>query len=56
MLLADNLFLLFTMDIAKETEYRQQIKSVRLKYILMVEKIIKTARGVVMKFSEKYPY
>ncbi len=64
-MLAYNLFLLFKMDFAKGTEYRQQItcacgtgagKTFRLKYIFLAGKIIKTARSVVMKLSEKYPY
>jgi len=56
MMLAYNLFLLFKMDFAKGTEYRQQIKTFRLKYIFLAGKIIHTARSVVMKLSEKYPY
>jgi len=56
MMLAYNLFLLFKMDFAGETVYRQQIKTFRLKYILQTGKIIRTARCVVMKLSEKYPY
>ena len=56
MMLTYNLFLLFKMDFAKGTEYRQQIKTFRLKYIFLAGKIIKTARSVVMKLSEKYPY
>jgi hypothetical protein len=58
MMLAYNLFLLFKMDFAGEAEYRQQIKTFRLKYIFLAGKIIKTARIVVMKLklSEKYPY
>jgi hypothetical protein len=56
MMLTYNLFLLFKMDFAKETEYRQQIKTFRLKYIFLAGKIIRTARSVVMKLSEKYPY
>ena len=56
MMLAYNLFLLFKMDFARETEYRQQIKTFRLKYIFLAGKIIRTARSVVMKLSEKYPY
>jgi hypothetical protein len=56
MMLAYNLFLLFKMDFAGETEYRQQIKTFRLKYIFLVGKIIRTARSVVIKFSEKYSY
>ncbi len=56
MMLTYNLFLLFKMDFAGETEYRQQIKTFRLKYIFLAGKIIRTARSVVMKLSEKYPY
>jgi hypothetical protein len=56
MMLTYNLFLLFKMDFAKETEYRQQIKTFRLKYIFLAGKIIRTAGSVVMKLSEKYPY
>jgi hypothetical protein len=56
MMLAYNLFLLFKMDFAGETEYRQQIKTFRLKYIFLAGKKIKTARSVVLKLSEKYPY
>jgi hypothetical protein len=55
-MLAYNLFLLFKIDFAGEAEYRQQIKTFRLKYIFLAGKIIKTARIVVMKLSEKYPY
>ena len=56
MMLTYNLILLFKMDFAGETEYRQQIKTFRLKYIFLAGKIIRTARSVVMKLSEKYPY
>jgi hypothetical protein len=56
MMLAYNLFLLFKMDFANGTEYRQQIKSFRLKYIFLAGKIIRTAKNVIMKLSEKYPY
>ena len=56
MMLAYNLFLLFKMDFAGEAEYWQQIKTFRLKYIFLAGKIIRTARSVVMKLSEKYPY
>ena len=55
-MLAYNLFLLFKMAFAKETEYRQQIKTFRLKYIFLAGKIIRTARSVVMKLSDKYLY
>ena len=53
MMLAYNLFLLFKVDFTKETEYRQQIKTFRLKYIFLAGKIIRTPRSVVMKLSEK---
>jgi len=56
MMLAYNLFLLFKMDFANGTEYRQQIKTFRLKYIFLAGKIIRTDRSVIMKLSEKYPY
>jgi len=56
MKLTDNLLLLFNMDFAGETEYRQQIMTFRLKYILQTGKIIRMARSVVMKLSEKFPY
>jgi len=50
------LFLLFKMDFAGEIEFRQQIKTFRLKYIFLAGKIIRTARSVVMKLSDRYPY
>ena len=50
-MLAYNLFLLFKMDFAGEAEFRQQIKTFRLKYIFLAAKIIKTVRSVVMKLS-----
>jgi hypothetical protein len=56
MMLAYNLFLLFKIDFVRTTEYRQQIKTFGLKYIFLAGKIIRTARSVVMKLSEKYPY
>ena len=56
MMLTYNLFLLFKMDFTNGTEYRQQIKTFRLKYIFLAGKIIRTARSVIMKLSEKYPY
>ncbi|EHM6609386.1 transposase, partial [Salmonella enterica subsp. enterica serovar Infantis] len=33
-----------------------QIKTFRLKYVFLAAKIIKTARYVIMKLSENYPY
>jgi hypothetical protein len=55
-MLALNLFLLFKMDFAKGTEYWQQIKTFRLKYIFLAGKIIQTSRSILMKLSGKYPY
>lgn len=55
MMLFYNLFLLFKMDFAGETEYRQQIKTFRLKYIFLAGKIIKMARSVVLRLSTNYP-
>jgi len=54
MFLAYNLFSLFKMDFAGETEYQQQIKTFRLKYIFLAGKIIRTARNVLMKLSEQF--
>jgi len=56
MMLAYNLFLLFKFDFLSISEYRQQIKTFRLKYVFLAAKIIKTARYVIMKLSENYPY
>jgi len=56
MMLAYNLFLLFKFDFLCISEYRQQIKTFRLKYMFLAAKIIRTARYVVMKLSAKYPY
>ena len=56
MMLSYNLFLLFKFDLLSTSEYRQQIKTFRLKYIFLAGKIIKTARYVIMKLSEDYPY
>ena len=56
MMLSYNLFLLFKFDCLNISEYRQQIKTFRLKYVFLAAKIIKTARYVIMKLSENYPY
>ena len=62
-MLSYNLFLLFKFESlsVKElkeflSEYRQQIRTFRLKYVFLAAKIIKTARYVIMKLSENYPY
>jgi hypothetical protein len=44
------------MGFAGEAGYRQQIKTFRLKHIFLAGKIIRMARSVVMKLSEKYLY
>ena len=56
MMLSYNLFLLFKFDSLSISEYRQQITTFRLKYMFLAAKIIKTARYVIMKLSENYPY
>jgi hypothetical protein len=56
MMMVYNLFLLFKMDFVMGAEYRQQIKTFRLKYIFLAGKIIRMARSVVLKLSKKYPY
>jgi len=48
--------LLFKFDFLGISEFRQQIKTFRLKYVFLAGKIIRSARYVVMKFPEKYPY
>ena len=55
MMLSYNLFLLYKFDFLDISEYRQ-IKTFRLKYVFLAAKIIKMARSVIMKLSEKYPY
>jgi len=56
MMLSYNLFLLFKLDFLTIAEYRQQIKTFRLKYVFLAGKIIKTGRYVIMKICETYPY
>jgi hypothetical protein len=56
MMLSYNLFLLFKFDFLGISEYRQQIKTFRLKYVFLAGKIIRSARYVVMKLPAKYPY
>ena len=56
MILSYNLFSLFKFDSLSIPEYRQQIKTFRLKYIFLTGQIIRTARSAIMKLSEKYPY
>ena len=56
MMMIYNLFLLFKMDRGMKAEYRQQIKTFRLKYIFLAGKIVRTARRVGMKLPKEYPY
>jgi len=56
MMLSYNLFLLFKLDFLSISEFRQQIKTFRLKYVFLAGKIIRTARYVVMKLPAKYPF
>ncbi|MGB7117762.1 MAG: IS1380 family transposase [Anaerolineales bacterium] len=56
MMLSYNLFLLFKFDFLGISEFRQQIKTFRLKYVFLAGKIIRSARYVVMKLPAKYPY
>lgn len=56
MMLTYNIFLLFKMSYMKAKEYRQQIKTFRLKYVFLAGKIISTARYKILKLPEQYPY
>ena len=55
MVLSYNLFLLFKFDFLGMSEFRQPNKTFRLKYVFLAEKIISTARYIVMKMPAKYP-
>ena len=56
MMLSYNLFLLFKFDFLGISEFRQQIKTFRLKYVFLAGKIIRSARYIVIKLPAKYPY
>jgi hypothetical protein len=56
MMLSYNLFLLFKFDFLSISEFRQQIKTFRLKYVFLAGKIIRSARYAIMKLPAKYPY
>jgi len=56
MMLAYNLFLMFKFDSLEVSEYKQQIKTFRLKYVFVAAKITKSARMVIMNVSENYLY
>jgi len=49
MMLSYDLFLLFKFDSLCISEYRQQIKTFRLKHVFLAAKIVRTARCVVTK-------
>jgi hypothetical protein len=55
-MLVYNIFLMFKNDNLSTNEYREQIKTFRLKYIFVAAKIIKTGRQVIMKISKQYRY
>jgi len=44
------------MDKVSASEYRQWILTFRLKYVLVVGKIIRIARQTILKLLEGYPY
>ncbi len=56
MMLCYNLFLLFKFYVLSISEFGQQIKAFRLKYVFLAGKIIRSARSVIMKLPAKYPY
>ena len=55
-MLVYNLFLMFKQEYLSVTEYWQQIKTFRLKYIFVAAKIVKTGRQTIMKISKDYRY
>lgn len=55
-MLSCNLLLVFEFDYLDVSEYRQQIKTFRLKYVFIAAKIAKTGKSVIMKLSGKYPH
>jgi len=52
-MMAHDFFPLFKIDFVSKTEYRQQIKTFRLKYVFLAGKIIRTARSMVMKLQRR---
>jgi len=56
MMMSYNIFLLFKTSYMTTKEYRQQIKTFRLKYVFLAVKIISTARYKILKLPERYPY
>jgi hypothetical protein len=56
MMFSYNLFLLFKFDFMGISEFRQEIKTFRLKYVFLAGKNIRSVRYVVMKLPVKYPF
>lgn len=56
MMLTYNIFLLFKMPYMAVKEYRQQVKTFRLKYVFLAGKIISAVRYKILKLPEQYPY
>ena len=56
MMLSYNLFLLFEFNFLAISEFRQQIKTFRLKYVFLAGKIMRSARYLIMKLPAKYPH
>jgi hypothetical protein len=55
MILVYNIFLMYKFDYCKN-EYRQQIKTFRLKYIYVAAKITNSAGYIIIGLSKYYPY
>lgn len=56
MMLVYNIFLLFKLDNLSICEYRQQIRTFRLKYIFVAGKVVKTSRQKILQLQISYPY
>ncbi|HBK70247.1 MAG TPA: IS1380 family transposase, partial [Flavobacteriaceae bacterium] len=55
-MLVYNIFLMFKMAYLSPVEYRQQIKTFRLKYIYVAGQLIKAARQTILKLMPNYPH
>ena len=56
MMLVYNISLLFKMDRVSASEYKQWIKTFRLKYVFVAGMIIRTARQTIMNLLVGSPY
>ena len=56
MMVVSNIFLLFKMEFLSKNEYREQIKTFRLKYIFVSGKIIRTGRQTILQLQKDYFY